>query len=68
MIVCRRLKNRFFFFPFRERIEEPFKDKHPHLYQLILRPDNTYTIRVDHKVVNEGNVLAGHAEQFCWNF
>ncbi|KAG4072721.1 hypothetical protein HA402_001833 [Bradysia odoriphaga] len=41
----------------KERIEEPFKDKQPHLYQLILRPDNTYTIRVDHKVVNEGSLL-----------
>lgn len=41
----------------KERIEEPFKDKQPHLYQLIVRPDNTFTIRVDHKVVNEGSLL-----------
>ncbi|KAJ6646378.1 Calnexin, partial [Pseudolycoriella hygida] len=41
----------------KERIEEPFKDKQPHLYQLIVRPDNTYTISVDHKVVNEGSLL-----------
>lgn len=44
-------------FTFRERIEEPFKDKQPHLYTLILRPDNTYTIKVDHRIVNEGSLL-----------
>lgn len=41
----------------RERIEEPFTDKKPHLYQLVVRPDNTYTISVDHKIVNEGSLL-----------
>lgn len=39
-------------------MEEPFKDKQPHLYQLIIQPDNTYIISVDHKVVNEGSLLA----------
>lgn len=42
----------------RDRLEEPFKDKQPHLYTLILRPDNTYTIKVDHRIVNEGSLLA----------
>lgn len=42
---------------FRERLEEQFTDKNPHLYQLVIRPDNTYTIRVDDKVVNEGSLL-----------
>lgn len=41
----------------RDRLDDPFKDKRPHLYQLIIRPDNTYTIRVDHKTVNEGSLL-----------
>lgn len=41
----------------KDRLEEPFKDKQPHLYTLIVRPDNTYTIKVDHKVVNEGSLL-----------
>lgn len=39
-------------------MEEPFKDKQPHLYQLVLRPDNTFAIRVDHNIVNEGSLLA----------
>lgn len=46
-----------FVYPPRERLDEPFKDKQPHLYTLIVRPDNTYTIRVDHRVVNEGSLL-----------
>lgn len=38
-------------------MEEPFKDKQPHLYQLILKPDNTYSIKVDHRVVNDGSLF-----------
>lgn len=41
----------------KERLEEPFKDKQPHLYTLIIRPDNTFQISVDHKIVKEGNLL-----------
>ncbi|XP_063700248.1 calnexin isoform X2 [Culicoides brevitarsis] len=41
----------------KDRLEEPFKDKQPHLYQLVLRPDNTFTVRVDHNIVNEGHLL-----------
>ncbi|XP_052892680.1 calnexin-like isoform X1 [Anopheles moucheti] len=41
----------------KDRLDDPFKDKRPHLYQLIIRPDNTYTIRVDRKTVNEGSLL-----------
>lgn len=41
----------------KERIEEPFKDKQPHLYKLIINPDNTFEISVDHKVINEGHLL-----------
>ncbi|KNC31585.1 hypothetical protein FF38_12733 [Lucilia cuprina] len=41
----------------KDRLEEPFKDKLPHLYTLIVRPDNSYEIRVDHKVINEGSLL-----------
>ncbi|KAG8230108.1 hypothetical protein J437_LFUL007652 [Ladona fulva] len=48
----------------KDRLEEQMKDKKPHLYTLILRPDNTFEIRVDHKlehqqfsVINEGSLL-----------
>lgn len=46
------------FSQFRDRLEEPFKDKLPHLYQLVIRPDNTFEISVDHKVVNQGSLLS----------
>lgn len=42
----------------RERLEEPFKDKLPHLYKLVVKPDNTFQISVDHKVINEGSLLS----------
>nr|CAD7573989.1 unnamed protein product [Timema californicum] len=41
----------------KERIEEPFKDKLPHLYTLVVRPDNTFTVQLDNKVINEGSLL-----------
>ncbi|XP_061401879.1 calnexin [Musca vetustissima] len=41
----------------KDRLEEPFKDKLPHLYTLIVRPDNTFEIRVDHNIINEGSLL-----------
>lgn len=41
----------------RERLEDFFKDKQPHLYTLILRPDNSFEIKVDNKVVNSGSLL-----------
>ncbi|CAO1413539.1 unnamed protein product [Diamesa serratosioi] len=41
----------------KERLDEIFKDKQPHLYTLVLSPDNTYRISVDQKVVNEGSLL-----------
>ncbi|XP_067618849.1 calnexin isoform X2 [Eurosta solidaginis] len=42
----------------KDRLEEPFKDKLPHLYQLVLRPDNSFEISVDRKVINKGSLLA----------
>lgn len=48
---------KYFHYYYRDRLEEPFKDKQPHLYQLVLRPDNTFTVRVDHNIVNEGSLL-----------
>ncbi|KAF2363487.1 Reverse transcriptase domain [Trinorchestia longiramus] len=39
------------------KFEEPFSDKRPHLYTLILRPDNTFEISLDHEVVNSGHLL-----------
>ncbi|XP_066583292.1 calnexin-like [Prorops nasuta] len=41
----------------KERLEDFFKDKQPHLYTLILRPDNTFEIKVDNKIVNSGSLL-----------
>lgn len=38
-------------------MEEPFKDKLPHLFTLHVHPDNTFTMKLDHKVINEGNLL-----------
>nr|CAI5860077.1 unnamed protein product [Callosobruchus analis] len=33
------------------------KPKLPHLYTLIINPDNTFEVRVDNKVVNSGSLL-----------
>ncbi|XP_077293782.1 calnexin-like isoform X2 [Arctopsyche grandis] len=41
----------------KDRLEEPFKDKRPHLYTLYLQPDNTYTVLLDHKEINSGSLL-----------
>ncbi|KAJ8682273.1 hypothetical protein QAD02_018065 [Eretmocerus hayati] len=41
----------------KERLEEFFKDKQPHLYTLMVSPDNTFVIKVDGTVVNEGSLL-----------
>uniref|UniRef100_A0A1B6DDQ8 Calnexin n=1 Tax=Clastoptera arizonana TaxID=38151 RepID=A0A1B6DDQ8_9HEMI len=41
----------------KERLDEPYTDKAPHLYTLIVRPDNTFQVYLDHKVVNEGSLL-----------
>ncbi|XP_057669252.1 calnexin isoform X1 [Diorhabda carinulata] len=41
----------------KERLEEYFTDKLPHLYKLVLNPDNTFEISVDKKIVNSGSLL-----------
>ncbi|KAJ8926429.1 hypothetical protein NQ314_021217 [Rhamnusium bicolor] len=41
----------------KERLEEAFSDKLPHLYTLVLRPDNTFEISIDRNVVNSGSLL-----------
>lgn len=41
----------------KDRLEDYFKDKQPHLYTLIIRPDNTYEIKVDNKMLNSGSLL-----------
>lgn len=41
----------------KDRLDDAFKDKQPHLYQLVVRPDNTYLIRFDHKIINEGSLF-----------
>lgn len=40
-----------------ERIEDFFSDKLPHLYTLVLNPDNTFEIKIDKNVVNSGSLL-----------
>lgn len=40
-----------------ERIEDYFADKLPHLYTLILQPDNSFEIWLDKKVINSGSLL-----------
>ncbi|XP_028047243.1 calnexin isoform X2 [Monomorium pharaonis] len=41
----------------KDKLEDYFKDKNPHLYTLIVRPDNTYVIKVDNKLLNSGSLL-----------
>ncbi|TRY71728.1 hypothetical protein TCAL_03416 [Tigriopus californicus] len=41
----------------RTLFEEFFKDKRPHLYRLILNPDNTFEISVDYKLFNHGTLM-----------
>ncbi|KAL0272731.1 UNVERIFIED_CONTAM: hypothetical protein PYX00_005592 [Menopon gallinae] len=41
----------------KDRLNEPFEDRKPHLYTLIIKPDNSFEIRIDHKVVNKGSLL-----------
>jgi len=38
-------------------LEEMFKDKKPHLLRLLLRPDNTFEVSIDHTLVNHGSLL-----------
>ena len=38
-------------------LEEIFKDKKPHLLRLVVRPDNTFEISIDHTLVNHGTLL-----------
>lgn len=39
------------------RLEDYFKDGKPHLYTLMVHPDNTFDVSVDYKVVNKGTLL-----------
>ncbi|XP_065159798.1 calnexin isoform X2 [Atheta coriaria] len=41
----------------KERYDELFTDKMPHLFTLIINPDNTYEVQIDKKVFNEGSLL-----------
>ncbi|XP_023037148.1 calnexin-like [Drosophila willistoni] len=41
----------------KERVDELFTDKLPHLYQLIVYPDSNFEMRVDHNVIKEGSLL-----------
>jgi len=41
----------------RQVMEEIFKDKNPHLLRLVVRPDNTFEVSIDHTLVNHGSLL-----------
>jgi len=41
----------------RQVMEEIFKDKRPHLLRLVVRPDNTFEVSIDHTLVNHGSLL-----------
>uniref|UniRef100_A0A2A4K368 Calnexin n=1 Tax=Heliothis virescens TaxID=7102 RepID=A0A2A4K368_HELVI len=40
-----------------QRLDDIYKDKEPHLYTLVVRPDNTFSIQIDNKEVNSGSLL-----------
>jgi calnexin len=39
------------------RLDEFFKDGKPHLYKLLIQPDNSFEVSVDYKVINKGSLL-----------
>jgi len=39
------------------KVEDYFKDKKPHLYTLVIRPDNTFEISIDHISIQTGSLL-----------
>lgn len=41
----------------KERLEDYFRDKIPHLYTLVISPDNSYEVWIDKKIVNSGSLL-----------
>ncbi|XP_012215991.1 calnexin isoform X2 [Linepithema humile] len=41
----------------KDSLEDYFQDKIPHLYTLIIRPDNSYQIKIDNKFVSAGSLL-----------
>jgi len=38
-------------------LEECFKDKRPHLYRLVINPDNSFVMSIDYKIVNFGTLI-----------
>ena len=38
-------------------LEECFKDKRPHLYRLVIKPDNSFEIYIDYNLVNYGTLV-----------
>ena len=39
------------------KLDDYFKDGKPHLYTLIIQPDNSFDVSVDYKVINRGSLL-----------
>ncbi|CAH2062768.1 unnamed protein product, partial [Iphiclides podalirius] len=44
-----------------QRLDDIYKDKEPHLYTLVVRPDNTFSVLVDNREVNGGSLLEDFA-------
>ena len=38
-------------------LEECFKDKRPHLYRLVIKPDNSFEMYIDYNLVNYGTLV-----------
>lgn len=49
---CKKVEGRI-----RSNLEDIFKDKKPHLLRLLIRPDNTFEVSIDHTMVNHGTLL-----------
>ena len=41
----------------RSTLEECFKDKRPHLYRLLIKPDNSFEMYIDYTLVNYGTLV-----------
>lgn len=41
----------------RAALEECFKDKRPHLYRLVIKPDNSFEMYIDYNLINYGTLV-----------
>lgn len=43
-----------------------FEDKRTHLYTLVIKPDNTYRVSIDHKEIMSGSLLTVSNKAKSW--